>query len=501
LIRSIYGRGGDVAAPVGWLTKLIAHLVAERGYHVIMQTTRGRFDCEGKSTPFLDERDDGRATIEWITRQPWFDGRLGMMGASYNAYSQWAAAADAPPALKAIVPFMTTTNVFDLAFPDGAFGMDLTLRWLRLVDVMEQPNRYAARREMAPSAIERALQPVFKHLPMGELDVQAVGHEIDYFQHWLRLPDREAPAWKAVDLRDLPAKVTIPVHFIGGWYDFMLRGLLADYAAMRAAGRTPHLTIGPWEHTSGIAMAVSIRESLTWMDAHLKGESHRQRKKRVRIFVMGAKQWREIDDWPPPSQPTRYYLREGRRLSVDLPNADEAPDHYRYDPANPTPSVGGALLLPPSGPVDNRELESRPDVLTYTTPVLTRPVEIMGEVKLELYACSSLPHTDFFGRLCDVFPDGRSINICDGLFRVEPEKRLQQPDGNLKLEIGLWATANRFQSGHRIRLQVSSGSHPRWMRNLGTDEPMDTATRMLSADQTILHDAAHPSALVLPVTN
>lgn len=150
--------------------------------------------------------------------------------------------------------------------------------------------------------------------------------------------------------------------------------------------------------------------------------------------------------------------------------------------------------------MDNRELESRPDVLVYTTPPLREDVEIIGPVRLELYAGSSLAHTDFFGRLCEVHPDGESINVCDGLFRLEPGKIEPQPNGSSRVEIDMWATAYRFRRGHRLRLQVSSGAHPRWNRNLGTGEPAATATTMLVAEQTIYHDREHPSAVVLPVT-
>jgi hypothetical protein len=215
---------------------------------------------------------------------------------------------------------------------------------------------------------------------------------------------------------------------------------------------------------------------------------------------MGANEWRELDTFPPPACPTYYYLHAEGRLSTELPGSDSAPDTYCYDPADPTPAVGGAFLgFAGAGAQDNRALEARADVLCYTTPPLAQEVEIVGQVQLTLFAHSSLSHTDFFGRLCDVAPDGRSINICDGLFRVVPGRGEIQADGSLQVKLDLWATAHRFQPGHRIRLQVSSGAHPRWNRNLGTGDDPSTSTRMLVAEQTIYHDSAHPSALVLPV--
>jgi putative CocE/NonD family hydrolase len=214
---------------------------------------------------------------------------------------------------------------------------------------------------------------------------------------------------------------------------------------------------------------------------------------------MGADEWRELDDFPPPACEIRYHLHAGARLAAVPPACESPPDRYRYDPADPTPALGGALLaFRGAGPQDNRSLEARLDVLCYTTAPLDFDLDVIGPVRLELFARSSLPYADFFGRLCDVAPDGRSTNICDGLFRVEPGCAESQPDGTLRLEVDMWATAYRFRRGHRLRLQVSSGAHPRWSRNLGTGEPVATGVTMRVADQTVYHDLARPSALVLP---
>jgi putative CocE/NonD family hydrolase len=243
-----------------------------------------------------------------------------------------------------------------------------------------------------------------------------------------------------------------------------------------------------------------LREGLRWFDAHLKGAGDHLRREPVRIYVMGANEWRELDDFPPPARPTRYYLHAEGGLTRDPPEGTAPPDGYRYDPADPTPALGGALLaLKGAGPQDNRPLESRSDVLCYTTPPLARDLEVIGPARLELFVRSSLPHTDFFGRLCDVHPDGHSINICDGLFRVEPGRGEAGPDSTLRIEIDMWATAHRFRGGHRLRLVVSSGAHPRWSRNLGTGEAPATGVTMAVAEQSVYHDVAHPSALVLPI--
>jgi putative CocE/NonD family hydrolase len=224
----------------------------------------------------------------------------------------------------------------------------------------------------------------------------------------------------------------------------------------------------------------------------------------VQVFVMGVGGWREMDDWPPPSRPLAYYLRpnaaSSRQALPAKPDETLPPSEYVYDPHNPTPSLGGALMSVHAGRRDNRALESRSDVLTFTTPPLERPLEIIGPVRLVLYVRSSQSFTDFFGRLCDVQPDGRSINICDGLLRIAPGVGQLQPDGCLRSEIDLWSTAYRFAGGHRLRLQVSSGAHPRWSRNPGSGEPLATAVRLIPAQQAVYHDRLHPSALVLPAT-
>jgi putative CocE/NonD family hydrolase len=304
------------------------------------------------------------------------------------------------------------------------------------------------------------------------------------------------------DHRDAVSRVTAPVHLVGGWYDYYLRGLLRDYHALVATGHRPYLTIGPWYHGQPEGLLAGLRAGLAWFDAHLKGQRAALREDPVRIRVMGQETWRDLDAFPPPVRLVRYYLHPAGGLSTGPPPPGGAPDSYRYDPADPTPAVGGALLaLRGAGARDNRALEARPDVLCYTTEPLARDVEVAGLVRLELFARSSLAHTDFFGRLCDVAPDGRSTNVCDGLVRVAPGSDARQADGSLRLEIDLWATAYRFLEGHRLRLQVSSGAHPRWSRNLGTGESLTSGVGMAPADQAIYHDATYPSAIVLPVVN
>lgn len=494
LIRSPYGRGKKAGA-FGWLLNFAAFRFAERGYHVVIQDTRGRFDSEGVFDPYFNERDDGLATLDWLAAQPWYNGSVGLWGSSYLGIVQWVIA-DAPP-VRALVPSITGSQLQAIVYPDGALDLSLALRWLAIFQALDRGKNLLHGLKLLAN-VERSLIPAFASLPVIESDQAALGEPAPFYRKWLSHAGPDDRLWRDVHEKTRPERAAAPVHLIGGWYDFFLRAMLLDYAALRAAGRQPYLTIGPWHHFSEIVSLYDLREGVRWFEAHLKGKSDLVRRKPVRIYVMGAGEWREMDDWPPPARLTPYYLHAGKRLNCDQPGENESPDHYLYNPADPTPMVGGAQFSPLAGPRDNRALETRPDVLTFTTAPLREPLEVIGPVRLHLYAASSLEHTDFFGRLCDVYPDGRSINLCDGLFRIKPDKIEPQPDGSFCIEIDMWATAYRFKTGHRVRLQVSSGAHPRWSRNLGTGECLNSAD-MKAAAQTIYHDSRHPSALLLPV--
>ncbi|RMG77435.1 MAG: CocE/NonD family hydrolase [Chloroflexi bacterium] len=499
LIRSPYGRNAD-ASVFGWLLAFMAQRFAERGYHVLVQDVRGRFDSEGEFVPYFNEKQDGLDTLAWLEQQPWFNGDVATWGSSYLGIVQWVIAGDSP-SIKAIVPVITGSNLREILYPDGAFDLGLAMRWLSvfhyLDDYRTRPLLFALRMW---SQIERGIQPAFEHLPIGESDALALGEPVAFYRFWLEHADENDEIWQQA-MRDIDvSRVDKPAHLIGGWYDFFLRALLKDYETLRANGHQPYLTIGPWHHFNAMVSWVDLREGITWFDAHLKGDVSRLRQKPVRLYVMGINQWRDYDEFPPKATPTPLYLREANGLSLHPCDLSESYDTYRYDPTNPTPSVGGTVFSPWAGGAhDNRRLEARDDVLIFTTQPLLQPIEIIGRVTLQLYVRSSLQYTDFFGRVCDVDPSGRSTNVCDGLVRIIPGKGEPQPDGTLCVEIDLWATAYHFKKGHAIRLQVSSGAHPRWSRNPGTGEPIATAKTCKPADQTIYHDQSHPSAVILPI--
>lgn len=492
LIRSPYGRRAS-AGFFGALLAFIAYRFAERGYHVVVQDVRGRFDSGGEFNPYFNEPHDGEDTLAWVKSQPWSNGKVGMWGPSYLGLVQWAVGTK----LDALMPSVTGSRLEMILYPDGAFDLGLTLRWLTIFRALD---KYATRPMIAAAPflleVERAIRPAFTHLPILEADTVALNDTVPFYRLWLEHPNPDDPIWQEARQTLDISHITAPVHLLGGWYDFFLRTLLLDYQTLREAGQTPYLTIGPWHHFSNMMhISDSLGVALTWFDAHLKNNPHRLRQKPVRIYVMGANQWGELDEWPPISHEGIFYLHSHHGLNNTPPQTEEPPDHYCYDPKDPTPALGGTQFGLKAGPKDNRRLEQRPDVLTYTTLPLSYDIEVIGYVRLVLYASSSLAYTDFFGRVCDVYPDGRSINICDGLYRVDPRHVFIEKARVWRLEVDLWATAHRFQVGHCIRLQVSSGAHPRWCRNLGSPSQTD----LHIANQTIYHNKAYPSALILPV--
>jgi hypothetical protein len=493
LIRTPYGRSSP-------LFTFSLQRLAERGYNVISQDCRGRFDSEGDFEPYVHEAEDGRATIEWIVKQPWSDGQVGMWGQSYLGFVQWAAASTSTPHLKAIMPSITMAYLGYI--PEEGYKLDRTLRWLYLLDAMQNENRSRwqnLRRLLNLQMQDETVVKGYHHLPLSTVDEAILGQPVPFYRNWMAHADRSDPYWQKADYRSQVKEVRIPTHHIAGWHDIFLSGQLADYEAMRVAGQTPYLTVGPWTHIDFAVQWETLRQSLDWFDAQLKGQLEKLRLHPVRLYIMGADEWRDFDSWPPPAQPMPYYLGANGRLTDTISSADSPPDHYTYNPADPTPSVGGALLSRHAGPRDNRELEARADLLTYTGEPLTEPLAIIGPIRLTLYVQSSLAYTDFVGRLCDVQPDGRSLNICDGFLRIEPGQGTPMGDGSLCIELPLAPTAYQFQPGHRVRLQVASGAHPHTARNLGTGELLIQGTEMVAADQTIFHDTSHPSCLSLLV--
>lgn len=490
LIRTPYGKDT--------MTKMIAPFFAERGYAVVVQDVRGRFNSGGVFQPRVNEATDGLETLAWIAQQPWSNGRVGMFGQSYLGMVQWAAAVHNPPQLQAIAPSVTMSRGVNLFYPNGIFALEFTARWLTQVNAMHPlpdvapPSGWQRRILGMPPLMDWALPAdVWQHLPLGTLDTELVGTAVKFFQNYLHHPP-EDPFWQSVNYFDHLENVTVPVHLTSGWYDFMLGDLLVDYQRLSELGRPPHLTIGHWHHFDLTYMQSMLREGLAWFDAHLRDDPSGLPPKPVQLWLMGADEWLAFDQWPPPAITQDWFLHSDGRFQPHAPAADSPPTTYIYNPANPTPTIGGAAYTPRPGPLDQRPLEARPDVVTFTSEPLVAAMDIVGPIRASLFVQSSAATTDFVVRLCVVDGDGRSINLCDGITRVQPTG-----DGALGIEVDLWATAQRVFAGQRLRVQVCSAAHPRWNRSTGSDEPLAEATTLQAARQTIFHDAERPSQLLI----
>lgn len=484
LMRLPYGRRGF--GPV-------AEAYAERGFHVIVQACRGTERSGGAFDPFANERADGLETLEWIKAQPWFDGRIGLTGPSYLGYAQWAIC-DALPETAAMAVKVSTADFRPVVFPSGAFHLNLWLSWLQVIEGLRtRPLATAAR--MFSGDIERRTERAALTLPLLHADRAVTGHTVGFWHHWFGHAIDNDDFWTDLDHRHRLSDTTPPVHFISGWFDFMIDPLLADYQRLVDLGHRPYLTVGTWFHIAEELQRDNLRETLVWMRARLMGDESGLRRRPVRIHISGRNEWHEFEQYPPgPPSPQTWRISADRALTA-FGQSGTGRDCYRYDPMQPTPNLGGAIFaFTGAGSVDQSSLESRADVLTYTSTTLTEDLTVIGQCRVSLRAKATLPNVDFFVRLSDVGPEGVSRNICDGFVRVTPETP-EDGSGGWTIALPLHATAHSFRPGHRLRLLIASGAHPRYARNLGTGEPIDTATAMRANDIEIFHDGL---ALTLP---
>ena len=494
LVRTPYGRRGLFGLVYG-------RLLAERGFQVVVQSVRGTFGSGGEFRPF-DERADGLATLRWLRAQPWCRGPIGMIGSSYMGLTQWAVAGAADGSIGALAPSITASQFHSQAYGGGSLSLDTALSWTFIIAAQE--------RRLAPLRLifgmRRTLPKALDALPLLELDALVAGEPVPFFREWFDVAAPDHPYWRTRDFSADVAGVTAPVQLVGGWQDIFLPWLVEDYVQLRRAGRTTQLVIGPWAHTSTPLLARSTRDGIAWLRAHLLGDRRLLDEAPVRIWVGGEERWRTLPEWPPPqARPLRLHLQPGGGLAERPPQPPPAGSptppsgRFRYDPSDPTPALGGPVLMAREPVVDNRPLEARADVLSYTSEPLTEAVEAIGPVAADVHVRTSRPDADVFVRLCDVHPDGRSLNVCDALVRLTRDEPVAAPDGSRRVSFPLWPTAHRFAPGHRIRVLVAGGAHPRYARNAGTGEPPQTATRLVAVDHELLHDPGHPSAVELSV--
>ena len=486
LVRTPYGRKS-------FFGLLYGRLVCERGYQVLVQSCRGTFGSGGEFFPYKYEKSDGLATIEWMKLQKWYSGSYSTLGGSYMGFTQYAIATEEEEDsdLKAITPAITASEFHTMAYPNGSFSFQSRLDWVISIATQEELSRFQ-RNKNKPK-----LKESYNHLPLEEIPEKFFGKTISYWNLFLD-EDKNREFWETTGENKKIDQLSIPICMATGWYDIFLPWQLIDYQKLCSTAVQPYLTIGPWAHSQIKGLGNSIRESIIWFNAFLKHDKSSLPKKAVRLFIMGCNKWEEFDQYPPKNAYTQaWYLQKDKKLSLEEPD-NSIPDEYTYNPVDPTPNVGGTLLFDKAGSQNNKELESRKDVLTFTSDVFKTPYQIIGPVKAVLYVKSSLNTADFFVRLCDVDKKGTSKNICDGIIHLSSEQRLLDDQG-LKVEFDIWPTAFQFSIGHKMRVQVSSGAHPRFIRNLGTNEPLSKTITMVKANQTVFHDSIHPSHIIVTI--
>jgi len=509
---------------------------AAHGYVVVIQDTRGRYASEGEWYTFKNESNDGFDSVEWVAALPYADGKVGMFGGSYVGATQFLAAIAHPPHLAGIAPNVTASNYHDgWTYQSGAFEQWFNQSWAS--GLSEDTLRRASDRITTPLQWKKTL-PLTEYAMRG---VPAAKSLAPYYADWLAHPNYDG-YWKALSIEEHYSQIQVPVFNIADWYDIFLGGSLRNYQLLRtkggseAARKGQRLLIGIGGHAGGSEERkigdVDFGEkapfdldglTLDWYDAIFKGVKNAfAGGKPVRIFVMGRNEWREEDDWPlARAKSTKYFLRSGGNANssagdgtltpqappAKLPAAQDK-DSFAYDPANAVPTIGGPLCcrgdLVPPGPFDQKDAESRKDVLVFTTPALEKDLEITGPVTADLYVTSSAVDTDFTAKLVDVWPNGFAQNLTEGILRMryrdsQEKPELAKPGQTYKITVDLWATSNVFLAGHKLRLEISSSNFPRFDRNLNTGEVQAEATRIEKATNTVLHDAEHPSALILPI--
>jgi uncharacterized protein len=502
---------------------------AQRGYAAVVVDVRGRYESDGVLDPWVLDGVDAQDTLTWAAGESWCNGRIGTWGRSYGGVVQWQLAHLGHPNLECIAPHVIHDDYFwDGYFTGGAFQLALTLGAAALWDS-------AMALVTGTSAAALLLNDrVFRHLPLIELDEVTIGRKVPYWRTWWEHQENDE-YWQ--QFRHRPEAVDVPIFQQGGWFDPYSGSHLRSFAGV--GERVPNrVLMGPWSHEEEVetfkgdvdlAKAVTVirDHDLAFYDRFLKQlDNGWDERPPLELYVLGADEWRGESEWPlAGTELTPWYLHSGGRantmagdgtLSLDAPSSGEPADRYSYDPDDPVPTIGGnnsiltmtqgaqTPVLP--GPRDQRVLERRDDVLCYTSEPLERDLEVIGPIEMLLYAASSAKDTDFIVRLSDVYPEGKVIFLAEGMLRARyrgtemgESTELLEPGEVAEFRIRCYPAANVFRRGHRLRLDVTSSSFPRFSRNLNTGEDVGTGTRMEVARQTVLHTDAYPSHVLLPV--
>ncbi|NYE96241.1 hypothetical protein FHU41_002491 [Psychromicrobium silvestre] len=483
LMRTPYGRGGV-------LGRIHANLMAGQGLQVVVQSTRGSFGSQGEFRPFQTEREDGVATAEWIRQQPWCDGRLAMAGGSYVGHTQWAVGPYLEPPLEAMCLAVTTSNFVPNFYPGGTFAADDMVSWSAIIGLQEEP--FAALPK--PWQLRRT-QAAMRGLPLGRADQAAIGKEVKFLQDVVAHAGQDDGYWKGrADHSEALPTLTVPTTMVSGWYDPFLKAQLEDFKALGAAGHPSRITIGSWRHGEPASLKVILSDQIGFLKATFDGDPAPLQRAPVRIALQHSGQWLDFDQWPPPSNPVEFFTTGRGKLAAKA--AESSAESFDYSPDDPTPNIGGPLLMGESKQRDNAARESRPDVLVYSGEPLEQHLDVIGELQATIFLRSTHPKLDVFVRLCDVDPQGVSWNVCDGVLRLtDPAEAAEVREVTVQLD----PTGYRFQAGHRLRLQISAGAWPRYDRNLGTAEALATASSGIPNRIEILSGTDHPTTITLPI--
>ncbi len=479
LTRTPYDKNGLASLARGFTSK---------GYVLVAQDMRGRFASEGEdwlvfSHDGWGKHQDGYDTVEWIAGQKWSNGKIGTFGGSAGGIVQNMMAPSRPPHLTCQGVHVAFSSMYHQAvYQGGAFKKGNVERWLKT-------NRLSGQN----------LRLMRAHPEYDEL-------------------------WEGLDCETVASRVDVPVMFVGGWYDLVCQGTINSFVTIQnqgdrgARGRCK-LVMGPWAHAPFADPVYPDSETppeadmWRWFDLWLRKDGKSAEKVApVHYYVMGdttdpqapGNEWRTARAWPISAKLAPFYFHSDSSLRRKPPEEKEAFRSYDYDPRNPVPTVGGANFFLTLGPKDQREVESRPDVFLFTTEPLPEPLEVTGRIKVILWASSSAPDTDFTAKLTDVYPDGRSMLVLDGILRARyrngfEKSELMKPGTSYKFEIDLWSTSIIFNRGHRIRIAISSSNSPRFEPNPNTGEHSGDGKESAVAKNTIYLDSTRPSHILLPV--
>jgi uncharacterized protein len=515
LMRTPYSNNGEPMVEKG-------RRLANHGYACVIQDCRGRWDSDGDYYPFREGR-DGFDTQEWIGRQPWSDGKIGMAGGSYVGTVQWQSAPFGSKHLKCIAPRVICCDYYTgLMYPGGAFQLNVMATW---------GMRTNARTGQTIDA--HHWHEAFRGMPLADLAKQA-GRDLGFWKDWVDHPSYD-DYWEEFDGEKQWGDISVPSLNMGGWYDLYAPQTFTNYNGLKLNGgsqeaKQSRLIVGPWIHALstgtktgdvdfGINSMVDLESlELRWLDHWLKGiDTGLVDEAPLRLFIMGINEWHDEHEWPlARTDWQKWYLHSDGNANTVIGDGclsaaepkDESTDRFVFDPEYPVPTRGGNNCCSPEvvpwGPQDQRCLEMRSDVLCYTSDPLENDLEVTGPIKVILHAETDGKDTDWTAKLIDVWPSGYAMNLCDGIIRARyregfTEPKLLEPGKVYEYEIEVGVTGNVFRKGHQIRLEISSSNFPRFDRNPNTGRDVGTETELRQARQTIHHSKAHPSHILLPV--